>query len=110
MSKIGISKNVFNKDLEKAIDINFKYLIKTEEQPEFTLDDFFQLYGDVFYQIPKEGDANSHEYILNKTAEYLGVKLANDIDVQALLEEITTLKQQLVDSQQMINDLTKSIR
>jgi predicted metal-dependent hydrolase len=54
---------------------------------------------------PKEGDANSHRYILQREADYLGVSISQE-DVQALLNEITSLRQQVLETQQIINDLT----
>ena len=60
------------------------------------MDDFFALYDELFFEIPRDGDINSHRYILQREAEYLGVKFADDIDIQALLQEITDLRQQLL--------------
>jgi hypothetical protein len=58
----------------------------------------------MFYQIPKTGDINSHTYILNKTIEYLGVRLADDASIQALLDEISGLRKQiLLDNQNLVN-------
>jgi hypothetical protein len=109
MSQIPVQKTVFNKDTySRVIDTQFHQLINqgVNEIPSFTVDDFFQLYEDLFYQIPREGDINSHQYILQKEADYLGVNISQD-DIQALLNEITTLRQQVLDTQQTINDLTK---
>ena len=53
---------------------------------------------------PKEGDINSHRYILRREAEYLNVKLEDEIDVQALLDEITTLRQELLEANTVLND------
>ena len=68
MSQISVQKTVFNKDTYgRVIDTQFRQLINqgvVDETPSFTIDDFFQLYEDLFYQIPKEGDSNSHQYIL----------------------------------------------
>jgi hypothetical protein len=111
MSQIPIQRTVFDKDqFTKVVDTNFSQLINSqavEEQPSFTLDDFFQLYDDLFNQIPKEGDINSHQYILQREADYLGVQINKD-DLQALLDEITSLRQEVLDSQTIINDLTKN--
>ena len=76
-------------------------------EEEFTIDEFFQLYEELFTQIPREGDINSHRYILNKEAEYLGATINDGLDVQALLQEITSLRNGILDSQQIIKDLTK---
>jgi hypothetical protein len=110
MSQISVQKTVFNKDTYgRVIDTQFRQLINqgvVNETPSFTIDDFFQLYEDLFYQIPKEGDSNSHQYILQKEADYLGISISQD-DVQALLDEITLLRQQVLETQQTVNDLTK---
>ena len=110
MSQISVQKTVFNKDTYgRVIDTQFRQLINqdvVDETPSFTIDDFFQLYEDLFYQIPKEGDSNSHQYILQKEEDYLGISISQD-DVQALLDEITLLRQQVLETQQTVNDLTK---
>jgi hypothetical protein len=102
MSQILIQKQVFDKDtFEKVVDTQFSQLINLQASDvavPLTVDEFFKLYEEIFYQIPKEGDINSHRYILEKEAEYLGVNLNND-DVQALLDEITTLRQTVLDTQ-----------
>ncbi len=105
-----VQKTVFNKDTyPRVIDTQFSQLLNqgaTEDTLSFTVDDFFQLYDELFYQIPKEGDTNSHQYILQREADYLGVSISQD-DIQALLNEITSLRQQVLEAQQTINDLTK---
>ena len=108
MSQIPVQKTVFNKDkYSRVIDTQFTQLVSLEEEtPSFTIDDFFELYDQLFYQIPREGDTNSHQYILQREADYLGISISQD-DVQALLDEITSLRQQILDSQTIINDLTQ---
>ena len=109
MSQIPVQKTVFNKDsFGRLINTQFSQLLNqtVEETNTFTVDDFFQLYEDLFYQIPKEGDTNSHRYILQREADYLGVSISQD-DIQALLNEITSLRQQVLESQTTINELTK---
>jgi hypothetical protein len=107
-SQIPIQKTVFKKDSYlKVIDTNFNQLLNNqtfEETPTFTVDDFFQLYENLFYQIPKDGESNSHQYILQREADYLGVDISTT-NVQALLDEITSLRQELLDTQKTIKDL-----
>ncbi len=107
MSNIAIEKQVFDKNTyNKIIDTSFNQLNeKKEDVTPFTLSDFFSLYEQLFYQIPKEGDINSHRFILQKEADYLGV-IINESDIQALLSEITLLRQQALDFQQIIKDLS----
>jgi len=110
MSQIPVQKTVFNKTTyERVVDTQFRQFLNqgtVEDTLSFTVDDFFQLYEDLFYQIPKEGDTNSHRYLLQREADYLGVSISQE-DVQALLNEITSLRQQVLETQQTINDLTK---
>ena len=110
MSQIPVQKTVFNKDTYgRVINTQFSQFLNqnaVEETLSFTIDDFFQLYDELFYQIEKEGDINSHRYILQREADYLGVSISQD-DIQALLNEITSLRQQVLEAQQTINDLTK---
>jgi hypothetical protein len=110
MSQIPVQKTVFNKDTYgRVVNTQFSQFLNqnaVEETLSFTVDDFFQLYDELFYQIEKEGDINSHRYILQREADYLGVSISQD-DIQALLNEITSLRQQVLEAQQTINDLTK---
>jgi hypothetical protein len=108
MSQIPIEKQVFDKTtFPKVIDTQFSQLIQPTEEITFTIDDFFELYDQLFYQIPREGDINSHRYILEREAEYLGVSINQD-DIQALLDEITSLRQQSLDNQSLISQVTKN--
>jgi hypothetical protein len=111
MTQISLDKSIFNKqDFEKLVDTKFKQLINEDVNVEdtFTLDDFFQLYDELFNQIPKEGDIDSHRYILNKEAEYLGVNINDQTNIQALLDEITSLRQELLGANKTLSDLNKN--
>ena len=110
--QIPIEKQVFDKDtFGRVVDTQFHQLLNnvSEETPIFTIEDFFQLYEQLFYQIPKEGDTDSHRYILEKEAEYLGV-IVNQDDIQALLEEITNLRQQVLDTQTALAEISKTVK
>ena len=108
MSQIPVQKTVFSKDsYNRVINTQFSQLITQEDETlSFSVDDFFELYDQLFYQIPRDGETNSHQYILQREADYLGISISQD-DVQALLDEITSLRQQVLDTLTIINDLTK---
>ena len=108
MAQISLDKTTFSKeDFDKLVDRSFKQLIdQTPQDTVFTLENFFQLYEDIFDQIPREGDINSHRYILRKESEYLGVDI-EELDVQALLDEITSLRQELLDTNKTLLDITQ---
>lgn len=112
MAQISFDKSVFSKgEFDKLVNRNFNQLINTSTSPEdtsFTLDDFFQIYENLFIQIPKEDDINSHRYMMNRSAEYLGIKLADETDIQALLNEITVLRNDLLASNKTLSELNKN--
>jgi hypothetical protein len=95
---ISLQQSIYDKATFSRV-VNTQFTELNTPQPTVvgvTVDEFFQLYEDLFFDIPKDGEVNSHNYILNKEAEYLGIDLANDVDIQALLQEITDLRQQLL--------------
>jgi hypothetical protein len=98
---IQVKQFVYDKDkFSKVINTQFSELAPTETvTPEITVDEFFTLYDELFFEIPREGDINSHRYILQREADYLGVQFADDVDIQALLQEITDLRQQLLTAE-----------
>ncbi len=108
---IPVQRAIYDKNrFSKVIDTQFRELSVTEPvTPEITVDEFFALYEELFFTIPREGDINSHTYILNKEAEYLGIRFADDVDVQALLQEITDLRQQLLLAETENANLTQQL-
>lgn len=113
MSQIPIEKPVLDKDqFGRVINTQFNQLLNQqveEETPSFTLEDFFELYDQLFYQIPKEGEVDSHRFILQREAEYLGVIIDQE-DIQALLDEITSLRQQVLDTQTSLNEVNQTVK
>lgn len=97
---IPIRNVVYNKEtFAKVINTQFSELnFVPPAVPETTLENFFELYDELFTEIPREGDIASHRFILEREAEYLGVRISDDSEVQALLQEITDLRQQLLEA------------
>lgn len=107
--KENLNRIVFDKiKFNSTVDKTFKELSSTPD-PKFydvnlaTIDDFFELYRKLFYEIPKTGTINSHEFLIKESSDYLGDALTNDT-IQALLEEITELRQEKLDLTQGILD------
>jgi hypothetical protein len=69
--------------------------------PSISVDQFFTEYENLFYQIPKLGEINSHEFLVKKSSEYIGAVSTNE-EVEALLREITSLRQENLELQQTI--------
>jgi hypothetical protein len=62
-----------------------------------------RLVDKLFYDIPVEGEINSHTYLIQKSSEYANIGSNND-EIQALLDEITSLQQDnLKLNQQILN-------
>jgi hypothetical protein len=107
--EINFNKQVYNKgDYTKIIDTSFKQLgVQTiqqqiDEQP--TVNDFFNMYNELFYDIPETGEINSHEYLIKKSSEYIDFE-ANQEEIAALQAEIAQLRIDLLDSQKQVIEL-----
>ena len=99
MSRINLNKNVFNKaDFLKTVDTSFTQLVPPTpvEIPVMNVDEFFAEYDRLFYEIPKEGATNSHLYLVETSGEYINYEKIN-AEIQALLDEIASLRQELLD-------------
>jgi hypothetical protein len=103
MAEYQLNKTQYPRSIyEKVIDTSF-----TQNTPPLPLEDtitveqFFQFYNKLFYDIPAEGDINSHTYLVKTSGEYIGFN-ENSEDIQVLLDEITSLQQELLNANQTI--------
>jgi len=101
--KIDLIKKVYSKtEYPKIIDTQFQQLgvISVNEQIELTttVQQFFEYYNELFYDIPSFGDTNSHEYLVKTSGEYINFDEDNEI-IEALRKEITQLRRDLLQSQ-----------
>ena len=64
-----------------------------------TVEDFFTLYDNFFFEIPKEGDINSHRFLFKESGDYINAELINE-EIQALLQEIVELRQENLELRQ----------
>ena len=114
MGKINLNRTVFDKrKFNQSVDTEFSQLVPKEEQRFFdpdlaTVDDFFTIYTNLFYEIPKEGAVNSHEYLIVESSEYINFDKINE-DIQVLLEEITSLREELLVRDQDNLDLQQKL-
>lgn len=86
---------------KNTIDTSFTQLIPPPPSVEeiFTVEQFFELYNQLFYEIPAEGSYNSHQFLIDKSREYIGFNEEKDQDIQILLDEITSLREELLATQ-----------
>ena len=98
MANINLNRQVFDKDkFKETIDTTFSQLVDRSDLQFFdlnlaTVGDFFNLYNKLFYEIPKDGEVNSHQFLATESGEYVDF-LANNEEVQALLDEIAELRE-----------------
>jgi hypothetical protein len=104
---ITLIKQVFAKSqYERVIDTSFTQLLQPPQTssvvlPTVSVTEFFQNYQQLFFVIPKFGDTESHEYLIKTSQEYVG-NFNNDDTIQALIEEITNLRQENLTLQQQL--------
>ena len=112
MEKTSLVKKVRGINTYKnVIDTQFhELLVPAIPQPDnnVTVSDFFSYYDLLFYDIPVTGE-NSHSTLVERSQQYIGGGL-NDPEKQALVEEINSLRQQLIDLSQTyisVSNITK---
>jgi hypothetical protein len=111
---VNLNRQVFDKTkFNETVDTSFTQLV-TQPDPTFfdlnlaTVEDFFTLYEKFFFQIPKEGEVNSHTYLIKESSDYVGFQV-NSEDIQALLDEIAQLRQENLLIRQEQIDIVKQI-
>lgn len=112
MEKVNLNRQVFNKTkFNETVDTSFSQLGVQEEDPSFfdinlaTQEDFFTLYDKFFYDIPKEGEINSHTYLITESTEYVGFQQSQE-EIEALLLEIADLREENLALRQENVELT----
>tara|TARA_B100001093_G_C26839419_1_gene1019858 strand:- start:2051 stop:2443 length:393 start_codon:yes stop_codon:yes gene_type:complete len=107
--KFNIAKTFYPKpQYNKVIDNSFTQLITIpEEVPSLpTVGEFFELYNQLFFDIPKKGEVNSHEFLIKESTQYVDSKSISP-ELEALLEEVSSLREQLLEANQKVLELTK---
>ena len=71
-----------------------------------TVNDFFNYYNALFFQIPKTGE-NSHTTLIESSTEYIGY-VPQSQELQALQQEITFLREQLLTQRQQLESISQN--
>jgi hypothetical protein len=105
--QIKLLKRVYDKNqYQKVIDTSFTQLVQPTVTAETvvlpTVDQFFEYYNQLFFDIPKFGETNSHEYLIKTSQEYIGLSNVVNDEIQLLISEITELRQDNLELQQQI--------
>lgn len=99
--QVNLIKEVYGRvTYSKVVDSAFTELytpVSASAPAPLTVEEFFNLYNDLFFQIPATGEINSHEYLVARSTEYLGGGVLTDNE-KAYIEEINSLRQQLLEA------------
>tara|TARA_B100002019_G_scaffold178901_1_gene154492 strand:+ start:4989 stop:5540 length:552 start_codon:yes stop_codon:yes gene_type:complete len=102
-SRIDLEKKVYSKTgYPRIIDTKFTQLgVKTINESIAstpTVNEFFNLYNSLFYEIPAFGDSNSHQYLIETSADYIDYNQSKE-EIEALQKEITQLRKDLLQAE-----------
>ena len=105
--QVKLVKRVYDKNqYQRVIDTSFTQLVQpvvtTDVAVLPTVDEFFSDYDQLFFDIPKFGETNSHEYLIKTSQEYIGLSNVVNDEIQALINEITELRQENLELQQQL--------
>ena len=115
-----LTRETFNrKEFNDTINTNFTELgmsVSQDQDLSFfdpnlaTVGDFFTIYQNLFYSIPKgniiEGEeVNSHIFLIERSTAYIGF-IAQQEEIDALTQEITDLREQNVI---LVKDMTQTL-
>lgn len=106
--QLNLSKQVYGTaTYTRVIDTQFTQLVPPVEAIEesVSVDRFFELYDELFFEIPVTGEINSHEYLVRRSGEYIGGEILSDNE-KALIDEINSLRQQLLEANKSIVDIS----
>lgn len=106
--EVSLTKQIFGiPTYTRVVDTEFTQLVAPPEPEEevVTVDRFFELYEQLFFEIPVLGESNSHEYLVQRSSEYIGGDVLTDNE-KALIDEINSLRQQLLDANKSIVDIS----
>ena len=103
--QVQIQKTIYGlQSFNNVVDTNFKQLARSqttvvegEATIEQDIQNFFEQYNALFYNIPPSGSENSHLELATRSLEYLGVSLDDlTTEISNLREENIELKNQIL--------------
>jgi hypothetical protein len=111
--EVKLVKEVYGRNTyTKVVDTSFSELYVpvtgSTETEQATVEQFFDLYNQLFFEIPATGQVNSHEYLVARSTEYLGGGVLTDNE-RAYIEEINNLRQQLLEANQNYLNLSRIV-
>lgn len=112
MANVEMVKEIYGLNTyTKAINTSFTELVSPTQEVTasgITVDQFFEYYNQLFFEIPVSGSINSHTYLVETSQQYIGGSVL-DAEKQALIEEINSLRQQILDINQTFTNINEII-
>lgn len=106
--QVQLNKTVYGKiSYPNVINTQFTQLVganPADEAAPITVEEFFQAYNDLFFEIPIDGEFNSHLELIQRSTEYVGVT-QNPDEIDALLTEINQLRLENLRLNQQLDEL-----
>jgi len=112
--EVNLIKEVYGRNtFTRVVDTSFSELFtpvpaSVTPSQQITIDEFFDLYNELFFDIPATGEINSHEYLVARSTEYLGGGVLTDNE-KAYIDEINTLRQQLLEANANFLSLSNTV-
>lgn len=112
MANVEMVKEIYGLNTyTKAVNTSFTELVSAPQEitaSGITVDQFFEYYNQLFFEIPVSGSINSHTYLVETSQQYIGGSVL-DAEKQALIEEINSLRQQILDINQTFTNINEII-
>ncbi len=110
---VDLAKSVFQKtQYEQVINTSFSQLgvptISESAENQVSVEQFFNYYNSLFYDIPAEGETNSHEFLVKNSGEYINFDQIAE-EILALQQEISGLREELLAEQIKVVELEGGI-
>lgn len=112
MANVEMVKEIYGLNTyTKAVNTSFTELVSPPQEitaSGITVDQLFEYYNQLFFEIPVSGSINSHTYLVETSQQYIGGSVL-DAEKQALIEEINSLRQQILDINQTFTNINEII-
>ena len=103
---ISIRKNVYSiKNYTNVINTEFSELTTSNSDQGPSIDEFFDMYNELYFTIPLEGDL-SHTAIVRKSNQLLNFEDPKDSQIIELQNTIQDLEQRLLEADNEVPDFT----
>jgi len=101
-------RNTYTRVINSSFTELYTPVTASVDATSISVEQFFDAYNALFFQIPATGDVNSHEYLVKRSTDYLGGGVLTDNE-KAYIDEINSLRQQLLEANTNYLNLTKIV-